>query len=121
ARWAAQPRYRVFRGDAWVEVDWRTMAQAVRETGAGLVTLGIERGDRVAIFAATSPEWVELDLAIQAAGAVTIPIYHSSLANEAGFILLDSESRMVFVDGEKPLAKVRDALANGVELDDGKV
>ncbi len=66
---------------------------------------------RIAIFAATSPEWVEIDLAIQAAGGVTIPIYHSNLANEAGFILLDSESRMVWTDGAKPLGKVRDALA----------
>jgi long-chain acyl-CoA synthetase len=121
ARWSIRPRYRASRGDAWVEVDWRTMEQAVREIAAGLVTLGIERGDRVAIFAATSPEWVEIDLAIQAAGAVTIPIYQSSLANEAGFILLDSESRMVWLDGEKPLAKVRDALARGVELDDGTI
>lgn len=119
ARWSDRPRYRVHRDGAWVECDWRTMEQAVREIAAGLVSLGIERGDRVAIFAATSPEWVELDLAIQAAGGVTIPIYHSSLANEAGFILLDSESRMVCVDGEKPLAKVRAAIAHGVELDDG--
>jgi len=119
ARWADRPRYRVHRGGAWIERDWRTMEQTVREIAAGLVSVGIERGDRVAIFAATSPEWVELDLAIQAAGGVTIPIYHSSLANEAGFILLDSESRMVCVDGEKPLAKVRQAIAEGVELDDG--
>ena len=121
ARWAQRPRYRTHRDGTWVEVDWRTMERAVREVAAGLVGLGIERGDRIAIFAATSPEWVEIDLAIQAAGGVTIPIYHSNLANEAGFILLDSESRMVWVDGEKPLAKVRDALAAGVELDDGRV
>lgn len=121
ARWAERPRYRVHRDGAWVEVDWRTMAESVREIAAGLVSLGIERGDRIALFAATSPEWVEIDLAIQAAGAVTIPIYHSNLANEAGFILLDSESRMVWVDGEKTLAKVRDAVAKGVEHDDGTV
>jgi len=118
ARWADKPRYRVHRGGAWVETDWRTMEQAVREIAAGLVSLGVERGDRIAIFAATSPEWVEIDLAIQAAGGVTIPIYHSNLANEAGFILLDSESRMVWVDGDKPLAKVRQSLAHGVEMED---
>lgn len=120
-RWADRPRYRSHRDGAWIEVDWRTMDQAVREIAAGLVALGIERGDRIAIFAATSPEWVELDLAIQAAGGVTIPIYHSNLSNEAGFILLDSESRMVCVDGDKPLSRVRDALAAGVVLDDGSV
>ncbi|HEY8515664.1 MAG TPA: long-chain fatty acid--CoA ligase [Candidatus Binatia bacterium] len=119
AKWADRPRYRVHRDGRWVDVDWRTMEQAVREIAAGLIGLGIERGDRVAIFAATCPEWVEIDLAIQAAGGIPIPIYHSNLANEAGFIMLDSESRMVWVDGEKPLAKVREALANGVELDDG--
>ena len=121
ARWAERPRYRAHRDGAWIEADWRTMERSVREIAAGLVGLGVERGDRLAIFAATSPEWVEIDLAIQAAGGVTIPIYHSNLANEAGFILLDSESRMVWVDGAKPLGKVRDALAAGVELDDGTV
>ncbi|MBY0277161.1 long-chain fatty acid--CoA ligase [Candidatus Binatia bacterium] len=119
ARWADRPRYRVHRDDAWTEVDWRTMEQSVREIAAGLVSLGIERGDRIAIFAATSPEWVEIDLAIQAAGGVTIPIYHSNLASEAGFILLDSESRMVWVDGDKTVTKVREALASGVELEGG--
>ncbi len=121
AQWADRVRYRAFRGGSWVEVAWREMEQAVREIAAGLITLGIERGDRVAIFAATCPEWVEIDLGIQAAGAVPIPIYHSSVPNEAGFILLDSESRMVLVDGEKPLAKIREVLANGVELDDGTI
>ena len=121
ARWAERPRYRAHRDGAWIEVDWRTMERSVREIAAGLVGLGVERGDRLAIFAATSPEWVEIDLAIQAAGGVTIPIYHSNLANEAGFILLDSESRMVWVDGAKPLGKVRDALAAGVELDAGTI
>jgi long-chain acyl-CoA synthetase len=120
-QWADRPRYRANRGGVWVERDWRTMADAVREIAAGLVSLGIARGDRIALFAATSPEWIEIDLAIQAAGGLTIPIYQSSLANEAGFILLDSEARMVWVDGDKPLAKVRDVLARGVELDDGSV
>ena len=121
AQWAERVRYRAHRDGAWVECDWGTMAETVREIAAGLVSLGIARGDRIGIFAATSPAWVEIDLAIQAAGGVPIPIYHSSLANEAGFILHDSESRMVWVDGEKPLAKVRDVLARGVELDDGTV
>lgn len=119
ALWADRPRYRAHRDGSWVEVDWKTMEAAVREIAAGLVALGLGRGDRVAIFAATSPEWVEIDLGIQAAGGVTIPIYHSSLANEAGFILLNSDARMVFVEGEKPLAKVRESLSGGVELDDG--
>src|SRR5262245_46678194 len=119
AQWSDKPRFRAHRDGAWIECDWRTMEQAVREIAAGLVSLGIERGDRIAIFAGTSPEWIEIDLAIQAAGGVTIPIYQSNLANEAGFILLDSESRMVWVDGEKPLSKVRRAMAEGVEMDDG--
>ena len=120
-QWADKPRYRVHRDGTWVESTWRVMEQSVREIAAGLVSLGIERGDRVAIFAATSPEWIEIDLAIQAAGGVTIPIYHSNLANEAGFMLIDSESRMVWVDGEKPLAKVRQVLSTGVEMEDGGI
>lgn len=121
SRFAGRPRYRVHRSGRWEEVGWRTMETAVREIAAGLIRLGLQPGERVALFAATRPEWVEIDLGIQAAGGVTIPIYHSSLANEAGFILYDSESRFVFVDGPKTLARVREALAAGVTLDDDRV
>ena len=118
AKYGSRPRYRYHRDGQWLEVDWKTMAQAVREIAAGMIQLGLQPGERAAIFAATRPEWVEIDLGIQAAGGVTIPIYHSNLAGEAGFILHDSASRFVFVDGEKTAHKVEEATRDGILLDD---
>jgi len=118
AKYGARPRYRVFRDGQWKEFTWRDMETAVREIAAGLIALGLEKGQRAAVFSGTRPEWMEADLGIQAAGGVTIPIYQSNLANEAGYILRDSESRIVFCDGEKTLAKVREAVAKGITLDD---
>src|SRR5581483_3150060 len=119
ARYGARTRYRAFQGGAWQDVSWHAMAASVDEIAAGLIALGLEPGERAAIFAATSPRWVEIDLAIQSAGGVTVPVYSSNVANEAGFILLDSGARVVFVDGPATLAKVRDTVAAGVTLDDG--
>ena len=118
ARYGDKPRYRVFREGTWQEFTWRDMETAVREIAAGLIALGLEPGQRVAIFSGTRPEWLEADLGIQSTGGVTIPIYQSNLTNEAGYILRDSDSGFVFCDGEKTLAKVREAVATGITLDD---
>jgi long-chain acyl-CoA synthetase len=119
AEFADRPRYRAHRNGTWSEVRWRDVEQSVREIAAGLIDLGLKPGERAAIFAGTSPSWIEADLGIQSAGGVTIPIYQSNLANEAGFIVLDSEARVAFCDGPKTLARLREAIAHGVELDDG--
>jgi long-chain acyl-CoA synthetase len=116
-----RPRYRVHREGEWREVGWSASAEAVREMAAGLIALGVAPGARVAIFAASRPEWLELDLAIQAAGAITIPIYPSNLANDAGFILLDAGARVIAVEGAKHLARVSEAVERGVELEAGRV
>lgn len=117
-RYGDKPRYRVFREGTWQEFTWRDMETAVREIAAGLIALGLEPGQRAAIFSGTRPEWLEADLGIQSTGGVTIPIYQSNLTNEAGYILRDSDSGFVFCDGEKTLAKVREAVATGITLDD---
>ena len=70
-----------------------------------LAALGVKPGDRVAIFAATSLNWVITDLAINAAGAITVPIYASNTPDECRYILNNSESVMLFVDNEFPEKK----------------
>jgi len=111
------PRYRVKRGDVWQEVTWGEMATAVRETAAGLLELGIAPGQKVAILAATRPEWVEADLAIYSCGGVSVPIYQSNLPQECGYILANSESRVCFVEDSRQLQKIRTVQRDGFELD----
>ncbi len=114
---AAKPRYTVKRDGAWREVTWEETATAVRETAAGLLELGLAPEERVAILSSTRPEWVEADIATYACGAVSVPIYQSSLPHECGYILANSESRFCFVENAKQLEKIRTTEREGFELD----
>jgi long-chain acyl-CoA synthetase len=114
---AGKPRYTVKRHGRWVEVSWDEHARAVLEIAAGLVAQGVAPGTKVALLSGTRPEWIEVDFAILAAGAITIPIYPSSLAAECGYILWNSESTFCFVENAKQLAKVQEVVARGFEVD----
>ena len=64
----------------------------------GLVAAGIEAGDRVALMSHTCYEWTLIDYAIWAAGAITVPVYETSSAEQAEWILSDSGARACFVE-----------------------
>ncbi|MBL4686863.1 MAG: AMP-binding protein, partial [Nannocystaceae bacterium] len=72
--------------------------EEARAMAAGLRTLGVERGDRVAILSRTQVEWVIADLACAIAGAVSVPIYPSLAARDIAYILADSGASVAFVD-----------------------
>jgi long-chain acyl-CoA synthetase len=116
-RGGAKPRYLSKRSGHYEPTTWEECRRAVEELGAGLLLAGLKVGDRVAILASTRPEWMETDFAALAAGAVTIPIYPSSLASECGYILVNSGARTVFVENAAQAAKVHKAIADGVELE----
>lgn len=78
-------------------ISWREMAQEVRETASGLLSLGVARGDRIAIMAYNRPQWLVADIAIMSVGAITIPIYHTSSEATASRILGKSGARVAFV------------------------
>ena len=85
----------------WEDVSWAAITEQVKKLSDGLVADGLKPGDRVAIFAATSLQWVICDLAISAARAITVPIYASNTPDECRYILNHSESVVVFVDGDE--------------------
>jgi long-chain acyl-CoA synthetase len=97
------------RGDEWAEVSYDELGEAVREVAGGLIDLGIEPGDRVAILSETRPEWTIADLGAILAGAVVVPIYQTASAEEARHVLEDSESRLVFCEDAEKLETVREA------------
>ena len=114
---ADRPRYRVRRGDGWREVTWAEMAERVQDLAAGLLELGVAAGDRVALLSATRAEWMEVDLATLACGAVTVPIYPSNLPAECGYIVANSDSSIVFVENDALKEKIDRVRADGFELD----
>lgn len=86
---------------AWRPVTSREFADEVRSIAAGLIGSGVAPGDRIGLMAATSYEWVLCDLAILTAGAVTVPIYDTAPAAQAGWVLRDSGATAVFVGDER--------------------
>ena len=96
-------------GDEWSELSYDELGKATREVAAGLIDAGIEKGDRVAIFAETRMEWTLADLGAILAGAVVVPIYQTSSAEEAEHVLSDSESKLVFVEDSEKLETAREA------------
>jgi long-chain acyl-CoA synthetase len=114
---ADRPRYRFHDGTAWREVTWATMAERVRSLAAAFIEQGVQPAERVALLSATRPEWMEVDLAILATGAVTIPVYPSVLPDECGYILANSGAERVVVENAKQRAKVEQVSRDGFELD----
>jgi long-chain acyl-CoA synthetase len=117
AEHGGRPRYRYRTDTGWHDVTWEQMERRVYEIAAALIGDGVAPGDRVALLSGTRPEWMELDLAILACGAVTVPIYPSNLAPECGYILADSGSVAAFVENAKQRAKIDQVVDGGFELD----
>jgi long-chain acyl-CoA synthetase len=87
-------------GNGWRGASWSRMADLTLRVAARLVREGVHAGDRVAIMAENRVEWLYCDLAIQAAGAVTVPIYPSTPARTAQVIVDDAGIAVAFVDDE---------------------
>ena len=99
--------YRFPVGDTWESRTWAEVGAHVDRVAAGLIALGIEPGERVAIASGTRYEWIVADLATMCAGAATTTVYPSTIAEDVGFILSDSDSRVVFVEDKQQLDKLR--------------
>ena len=109
-RVAATPRAEAFRfpaGTGWASLTWAQTAETVKTMAAGLLALGIQPEERVAIASATRIEWLYADLAIMCAGAATTAVYPSTGAEDAAFIISDSGTRLVFAEDQAQIAKLR--------------
>lgn len=96
------------REGAWRDVSWNEMARRVRDVADGLASLGLQRGDRVAVIGETNLEWILADLGILGAGGITVTIYQSNKPHEVQYILEDSGARYVFCDTEVQAQKIRE-------------
>ena len=85
-------------GEGWQPVTAREVDEEVRATAKGLIAAGVQIGDRVAIMARTRYEWTILDFATWYAGAVVVPIYDTSSAEQIDWILNDSHSVAIIVE-----------------------
>lgn len=91
---------------AWTEVTCLQFRDEVAAVARGLIAAGIEPGVRVGLMSRTRYEWTLLDYAIWTVGAVTVPIYETSSAEQAAWILEDSNATAVVVETEAHAALV---------------
>lgn len=102
-------------GEAWVDISAGDVLARVRGVAKGLIARGYGRGDHIAIMARTRMEWTLADLAIWHIGAITVPIYETSSASQAQWILKDSHCVAVFAETEA----LAETVAEAREEEDG--
>ena len=91
-------------GGAWRATSWSEAARQVAALSASLLRIGCKPGDRVMLVSENRPEWLIADLAIMAAGCVTVPTYTTNTVRDHTHILTNSGARAVIVSNQK-LAK----------------
>ncbi|MGK4583355.1 AMP-dependent synthetase/ligase [Kitasatospora sp. HPMI-4] len=94
--------------EQWRSLTWAQTAERVKAVAAGLMALGVEPEDRVAIASSTRVEWIITDLGNMCAGAATTTVYPSTNAEETAFILANSGSQVLFAENAAQLAKAVD-------------
>ncbi|MGW0756275.1 AMP-dependent synthetase/ligase [Streptomyces sp. NPDC002814] len=102
--------------DDWKSLTWAQTAERVNAIAAGLIELGVQSEQRVALASATRIEWILADLGIMCAGAATTTVYPQTNAEESAFILADSGSRVLIAENAEQLAKAREKRAELPEL-----
>ncbi|MGA5202598.1 AMP-dependent synthetase/ligase [Streptomyces variegatus] len=102
--------------DDWKSLSWAQAAERVYAIAAGLIELGVQPEQRVALSSSTRVEWILADLGIMCAGAATTTIYPQTNADESAFILSDSGSKVLFAENAEQLAKAREKRAELPEL-----
>src|SRR6058998_2325469 len=96
-------------GGTWQTLTWREVGEIVRELALGLIALGRQKGDAVALLSASRAEWVQADFAIFSAGCVTVPVYPSYPPDLIAYVINDSEAKTLIVEDPAQLAKVLQA------------
>jgi len=96
-------------GGAWHDVTAQAFLAEVRALAKGIIAAGVAAGDRVALMSRTRYEWTLLDFALFEAGAVVVPIYETSSAQQVEWMLSDSGAVAVFAETSENAATVQAA------------
>ncbi len=109
----------------WQTWTWRQVAEEVRALACGLAALGLERGDKIAIIGDNRPRLYWTMTAAQAIGAVPVPVYQDSVADEMAFVLDHAEVRFAMAEDQEQVDKMleikpRCATLEQIIYDDGR-
>jgi long-chain acyl-CoA synthetase len=105
-RHPARPALREKEFGIWREISWARYLESVRELCLGLLSLGLARGDKVAILGDNRPQWVIAELAAQAAGAASVGLYQDAGLSEVAHIIRDSGATFVVAEDQEQVDKI---------------
>ncbi len=103
-------------GERWVDIDCAEFAERVGALARGFIAAGIGPGDRVALMSRTRFEWTLTDFALLSIGAVVVPVYETSSAEQVSWILSDSGAVGVVAETEGHAATVEQVRAETPDL-----
>ena len=103
-------------GERFVDVSTKDMLSRIEPLAAGLIAKGLDKGDRVAIYAGTRLEFTLAQYAIWMAGGVPVTVYETSSADQVKWIMSDSGCRMIFCENDELSAVVSAAAGELPEL-----
>ncbi|MCX5874264.1 MAG: long-chain fatty acid--CoA ligase [Deltaproteobacteria bacterium] len=100
----------------WRDITWSDYLQNVRRICLGLVSLGLEKGDRVAVIGENRPEWLYSDIATMAARGVTVGVYTTSSTSQCEYVVEHSGAKFYIGEDEEQLDKALEFRKNTPEL-----
>jgi len=114
------------KGETWEEITYSEFGEKVRQIAEGLVSLGVGKGDRVALLSENRPEWSMSDFGIQSAGALVVPVYPTLIPKQIEYIIRNSGAKFIIAsttdqaDKVIPLLDTIETLSNIIVMDGGK-
>lgn len=99
--------------EAWKELSWKKFSEIIFKTANALKESGVQENDKVAIYSDNSSEWMIVDLAAMAMGAITVPIYSTNNAEQAEYIINDSGAKAILVGNQMQYDACLDILQKG--------
>jgi long-chain acyl-CoA synthetase len=92
--------------EAYQDISYTELGARVKHFCLGLISLGIQKGERVALLSENRPEWAIGDLAILATGGITVPMFPTLTPVQVEYIVRDSEAKIICVSNQRQLQKV---------------
>ncbi len=114
--YASETAMRIRIDGQWRVSSYKEMGSAIRQIARALLASDIQPGDRIGIFSQNRPEWSLVDLAILAVGAISVPIYATNTAEQAAYIIDDTDMTLIFTGDQQNQDKIQAVLAGSPSL-----
>ncbi len=102
-----EPAMRIKIDGNWHTRTYQEVGDSVRQIARALLTLGVQPGDCIGIFAPNSPEWALVDFAILAIRAISVPIYATNTKHQAAYIIDETEMTILFTGNQENYDKIQ--------------